>query len=162
MQRIRPQGDAMKIEHWRCRERHPQDALRYRNLLGACRGNEGQPPSQQTCDTRKGNADLSRNPCEARHSVEAFVSYTGDGRIISRDGRFHQELNQVLNLNHPFLVSNRKAVLAGLHHALPRQGNLAGSVLQRMLHDWSTPADGQLRPFCGVVIYWLRKRLARS
>ena len=50
MGRIRPDADSMKIEHWRSQARYPDEQLSYRNLLGACRGGEGQPRGRQHCD----------------------------------------------------------------------------------------------------------------
>ena len=163
MQRIRPEVGGMKIEHWHCQSRYPNQQLDYGNLLGACMGNEGQPRRQQHCDTRKGDEALSRNPANPDHQVEDFVRYLGDGRIESHDQPFNREIDEVLNLNHPFLVNNRKAVLDSFREALPKQGTLGRGALLRMIHDWNSKADGGgLRPFCGIVVYWLRKRLARA
>ena len=40
-------------------------------------------------------------------------------------------------------------------------GTLSRPALQRMIRDWSGASGDRLRPFCGVVVYYLRKRLAR-
>ena len=90
MKRIRPVRAGMKIEHWHCRDHYPTEQLNYRNLLAACTGNEGQPGSKQHCDTRKGNAPLSRNPADPSHHVENVIQYRWrrsdriDGRDIRR------------------------------------------------------------------------------
>ena len=44
----------MKVEHWLPQSRRPDLQLAWTNLLGACLGGEGSAPSDQTCDTRKG------------------------------------------------------------------------------------------------------------
>lgn len=158
MKRIRP--GSMKIEHWHCRDSYPDEQLDYRNLLAACNGNEGQPRSKQHCDTRKGNAPLSRNPADPIHNIEIAISYLGDGRIRSSDPCFDRELNDVLNLNGAFLVNNRKRVLDSFTQSLSN-GSLNRNALSRMLAEWHSGAGGELSEFCGVVIYWLNKKLAR-
>jgi len=161
MQRIRPNAAHMKIEHWHCQALYPNDQLDYANLLGACRGNEGQPKYQQHCDTHKGNDSLLYNPANPAHRIEDRVRYLGDGRIVSSDSQFDQELNTVLNLNIRTLINNRKATLDAFKQRLQR-GRLSQSTLQRMMRNWSDAEGEGLRPYCGVVIYWLRKRLARG
>lgn len=156
MKRIRPQVGGMKIEHWRCQDDHPTEQLNYANLLGACMGNEGQLRREQHCDTRKGNDDLSRNPANTTHRVEEVIKYLGNGRIESSDAIFNRELNDVLNLNLPFLVENRKAVLDGFTASLP-PGTHSKAVWQKKLKEWREAPE--LREYCGVVIYWLRKKL---
>ena len=148
----------MKIEHWHCRSRYPEEQLDYGNLLGACLGNEGQPRSNQHCDTRKGDGFLSRNPADPDHRIEDCIHYPGSGHIVSDDEHLNDELNEILNLNAPFLVNNRKAVLDSLARGL---GTLGRPTLLRKVNEWSTASGGELRPFCGLVIYWLKKRLAR-
>ena len=77
----------MKIAHWKPRKLNAMDALgqeaypnlsdqlSYWNMLGCCNGNEGQPPEKQHCDTHQGNLPLSRNPANADHRIEDFVSF---------------------------------------------------------------------------------------
>lgn len=54
----------MKIEHFKCQSK-PENfhlILDYKNLFGACTGNENKPKNLRTCDTKKENADLTY-PC---------------------------------------------------------------------------------------------------
>ncbi len=164
MGRLRADAESMKVEHWRDQSSHPAEQLDYRNLLGACLGGEGQPFAQQHCDTRKGDRPLSRNPADPAHYVEHLIRYGTDGTIASDDAAFDEELNQVLNLNHPFLRNNRKATLDGfLAGASRRQGNWDPRLLECWVRDWQGNADtSELPPFCQIVVYWLRKRLARA
>jgi len=46
----RLQRNAFKVEHWQPQRLYPTQTLNYRNLLAACRGNEGSPPHVQTCE----------------------------------------------------------------------------------------------------------------
>jgi uncharacterized protein (TIGR02646 family) len=156
-------ADKMKIEHWHSQSRPPlEKQLDYSNLLGACVGNEGRAWKEQHCDTRKGDRTLSRNPANPDHRVNDLLHFPGDGRIISHDPDFDAELNEVLNLNYPRLKENRKATLDGFLGGLPKSGELQRAKLEKLLQEWNgVSQDGQLRPFCQVVVYWLCKRLAR-
>ncbi len=163
LSRIRPDPKAMKIEHWRCQSNYGAEQLDYSNLLGACLGNEGKPRRDQYCDARKGNQDLSRNPANPMHRVEDMIQFEGDGRIASNDPAFNAELNGVLNLNFSFLVNNRRATLTAFQGALTKRGQLPRTALEKWLREWNGESDaGELQPFCQVMVYWLRKRLARS
>lgn len=161
MQRIRTTPEGMKIEHWHCQSLFPGERLRYGNLLGACRGNEGEPWEEQHCDTRKGDASLKRNPADRRHKVENFIHFLGNGRIESPDEDFDAEINEVLNLNHPLLVNNRKAALDAFLISLQGLGNLSRLRWQQMLGGWDGTSAGPLRPYAGVIASWIRKKLDR-
>jgi len=162
LRRIRPEAGAMKIEHFRSQRKYPLEQLIYRNILGACMGNEGQPRSDQHCDTRKGEDDLSLNPADPVRSIENLVRFEGDGTINSPDVQFDRELNEVLNLNVAFLKNSRKAALDGFIMLVTRRAEFSRTTLEKWLADWSGEShSNNLRPYCQVVIYWLRKRLAR-
>ena len=158
-----PGARGMKVEHWRSQDRYAAEQLDYTNLLGACLGNEGQPGNHQHCDTRKGNRDLSRNPANPMHRVGDLVRFEGDGRIASDNPVFDSDLNDVLNLNEAFLRNNRKATLDAFIAALPKRGRLSPETVEKWLMNWNGESHtGELPPFCQVVVYWLRKRLARA
>jgi len=72
MQRIYPNEDAMKVEHWLSQTRFPANELDYGNMLAACMGNEGEPEEEQHCDTRKGNKDVARNPADPDDRIERW------------------------------------------------------------------------------------------
>ncbi len=153
----------MKIEHWHSQSRYAGEALDYQNLLGACRGNEGQPKSLQHCDTSKGDSVLSRNPANPADNVETHVVYLGDGRISSRDTQFQNELEAVLNLNTPRLVNNRKATLDAFTQAIPLTGKLTRPKLEKWMARWSgEESAGDIEPFSGVVTFWLQKKLQKK
>jgi len=162
MQRIRPSYNGMKIEHWHSQTGYPEEQLDYGNLLGACLGNEGQPRRQQHCDTCKGDRELRRNPADPSHQIEEFIHYLPNGEVEApNDQGLNQDLREALNLNLPFLVNNRKAVLDQFKALLGRDKPLGRQYLERMLADWSRMNGRELKPYCGVVIYWLKKRLKR-
>ena len=159
---IQPQNNAMKIEHWHSQTKFPAEQLDYPNLLGTCLGNEGQPRKRQHCDTHKGDDTLSKNPANQSHRIESLFRFTADGTTESDDPTLNREINDVLNLNLPFLKNNRKAALEGFKAALDKRGTLQRPTLERLLRDWNGESHSNfLRPYCQVVVYWLRKRLAR-
>jgi hypothetical protein len=53
----------------------------------------------QTCDSYKGENDLSFNPTDTQRNIEGFIKYSANGEIFSDNETINQELNEVLNLN---------------------------------------------------------------
>jgi hypothetical protein len=155
----------MKIEHWRSQKRYHGDQLIYTNLLGACKGGEKPNPSNvrdvdRHCDTFKGDRDLSLNP--AVDDVESTISYLKDGRIRSNNAVFDAELSSVLNLNTYAMVNQRKAVINSLLRLLPRRQNMMRQEWEEVARDWNGEGhDNELREYCNVVVFWIRKYMLR-
>jgi len=160
MGRIRPDANAMKIEHWRCQERYPNEQLDYRNLLGACMGGQGRPQREQHCDTRKGKRDLLWNPADPAHAIETRVEYGSDGTISSNDPAFDEQLDSVLNLNLAILKQNRKGVLDAVLQWWRRRRPVTRHRIEREIDRYASEG-GQLSPYCPVVIWWLNRKLAQ-
>ena len=175
----------MKIAHWRprlLREAAPDGSITYPNLpnqldywnlLGVCKGNKGQPPSKQHCDTHQRNSALTKNPANPEHQVEAIISFLSDGSITSSDAQFNRELGRklpdgnfdrgVLNLNAPFLRNNRISVLnAFFVDGLKKRGHLGRAQIEALLSKWSGGAAEELSPYAPVIAFWLKKRLGQE
>lgn len=162
MRPIHPVEGSMKIEHWHSQNRTPHEQLVYSNLLGSCMGGDGQRESVRHCDTAKGTKDLSRSPAIRDHHVEEQIRYLSDGTIGSSDVNFSGELNGVLNLNAAHLKNGRLAALRGLQGMLRKRGGLTKQHWQKLLEEWSgTSHANDLQPFCGVIVYWIKKKLGR-
>ena len=165
MRRIRPARDAMKIEHWQSQGRYPSQQLSYENMLGVCLGGQDKPGSKQHCDTRKGSRDLKWNPANPRHRIETRVRFDRDGSIRSSDDDFCRQLNEVLNLNLPWLKSNREAVVRGIEESWKevrsRRPAARDRLVQRMRSAY-LDAEGELAEYCQVALYWLDKVLPRK
>lgn len=165
MGRIRPSRESMKIEHWRCQSHYPTEQLRYRNLLGACIGGEGQPFKLQHCDTRKGDCDLRLNPAELAHQVEAHVRYGADGSIRGSDSEFDCQLNDVLNLNLPLLKQQRKSLLDGLLDWWKSEKDRLNAPVPRdrliRMRDKCIAGNEQLRPYIQVAVWWLNQKISK-
>ncbi len=170
--RIRASQGGMKIAHWMPRTPFPEHQLDYWNLLGACLGNEGQPLERQHCDTHQGNSRLSRNPANPDHRIEESLQFLPDGTIASQDPLLARELGQrrqdgefnegVLNLNLSFLRTNRVSALKGFTEGLRKRGHLSRPILENLLRQWRGDNPGQLEAYAPVIVYWIRKRLARA
>lgn len=137
LSQIAADGAAMKIEHFRSQRFHPTEQLDYSNLLASCHGNDGRKGYPKYCDTAKAEHDLSKNPANPLHNVEACIRYLSNGDIEATDPGFNSELNNVLNLNTPWLVDQRKSTLAGFVDCLPKRGALRSSDVKRWLTEWS-------------------------
>lgn len=169
LQRIQLDPNEMKIEHWApqgaAATRHRE--LDWKNLLAACKGNEGAPGRDQHCDSSKGETPLTINPTDRR--CELLVRFLADGTIGSDDPAVQADLNETLNLNHRRLKSSRKATLDAFLEAMQRKYSgvswPAAALAQELALLQHPGAGGMLQPYCQVPIYWLKKRmglLARS
>ena len=157
--RIRPTPEGMKIEHWQCQAGYTVRQLDFNNLLGACLGGHGRQERDQHCDTRKGNADLCFSVCDPAHPIERQIRFLGNGEITADDEAVRMALNDVLNLNWPRLISNRRAVLEAFQKRL-QSGRRVDPV--RELAQWDGTAPGDLPEYAQVVVYWLKKKQARA
>ena len=159
--RIKPLALRMKIEHWAPQSRYPARRLDYGNVLGACMGGEGSPPSQQHCDTAKGDTELTINPAApGAHCSESF-SYlvTGEIKPSRNDADLAQDI-ETLALNLPRIIAGRRAQVDAIRDEVRRtKGNLSREKLQRMATKLEEPdARGNLKPYCQAAIFWLRRQ----
>lgn len=155
--RIRATPEGMKIEHWQCQAEHPARQLDYGNLLGVCKGNEGQPFDRQHCDTRKGNSALCFSVCDPAHPIERKIRFLGNGEITSNDEAVRMAINEVLNLNWTRLTENRKSALTGFLQGL----GTAKLDHAKELPKWDGSLGGELPPFSQIVAHYLMKKLGR-
>jgi hypothetical protein len=68
----------------------------------------------------------------------------------------------VLNLNLPFLRSNRKKASSAFTTGLRKRGRLAKPALRKLISVRRGEGLGQLDAYAPVIVYWLRKRLLRA
>lgn len=164
MGRIRPGAASMKIEHWAAQSTSPDAQLTYTNLLAACLGNQGAAPSQQHCDTAKGDVVLHTHPADpGRDCTSAFI-YSVNGEIGAAlgDPRVRADID-TLRLNHPRLRAGRRALLDEVLREVsltPGTRN-ADSLLRMAERLEQRDAEGDLRPYCQAAIYWLRRQATK-
>lgn len=156
-----------KIEHVKCQTKNPNDVLSYKNLLLACNGNHGSLKKIQTCDTCKGESDLSFNPASKERNIENFIKYKSNGEIFSDDATINTELNKVLNLNTKDLKDIREIFYKNIQEKIIREGKKRdGKDIQKRFYESEkqnllTMLSGKFTPFYMIGIYLINKRLRR-
>ncbi len=167
MRRIINDGAKMKIEHWTPQSKLESEAekLDYRIMLGVCDGCAGDDYAYTTCDTHRGNADLTVNPLNA-HMMHT-ISHTRDGRITSSNEAIQEDLDNKLNLNcvraKSQLVSSRKKVYGEVSQRLNglwRNGKWTHQMLQKVADDYERK-EGKYLPYVGVAQFLLQKYLRK-
>jgi len=156
-----------KIEHVKCQIVNPDQELNYQNLLLACNGNHGLPKIMQTCDTYKGEKDLSFNPADTSQSIETFIRYRSNGEIFSDDETIDNELNNVLNLNTKDLSDIRAIYYKEIQTRIILEGKkrIGKDIQKRFLRTEKekllTLTNGKLNQYCMVGVYLIEKKLSK-
>lgn len=160
MQRISIQSNETKIEHVMPQTKFPLKQLDYSNLLLCCNGNDKSSKKYQHCDTKKGSRLIKFDPV-SHHCIEETINYDHNGKIYSKDKEWDRDLNEVLNLNETRLRENRRAVLRGLEQYLGRRpGARTRAEIDSKLKDFETKKEDGLTPYCGIMIYQLKRHPA--
>jgi uncharacterized protein (TIGR02646 family) len=159
----------MKVEHYKCQDNFGALQLTYSNLFGACTGNEGQPKTKQTCDTKKGNVELSINPTSTLPICETLFKYNADGEIssITDNEDVNRQLNEVLNLNMQTLKDGRREIYLQVQGRViqeSKKSNKASFVKFLAIEKakWLERTDNQYRPYCSVAVYYLTKKIKKN
>lgn len=170
MRRIHGPRD-MKIEHYHAQnpeagERNDKSTIDYNNMLAVCLGNEGRPFSFQTCDSHKGNTDITVNPFLER-SIEQIKYQQGDGLIYSDDQRINRDLDITLNLNseRTSLKENRKEVLRSLQQKIKRDlGSSKGTKdYWQRLYKWAQmKQNGQKKEYAGILLWYISRKMQKA
>lgn len=169
--------DNMKVEHYVPRERIKElsnvkprrlrsemDDLVYSNLLAVCKGNQGKNESEQTCDTRKANKQLTIDPQNPRHMQT--IEYKRNGTILSTNTDFDSEINEVLNLNNfPYghLINERQRTLDAFKAKLSKEykGTIQKTTLSRLLNYYINKKNsGKYPPYVGIIIWYLQDKIS--
>lgn len=161
----------MKVEHYKCQDHFQGLQLDYRNLFGACAGNEGQPKKLQTCDTKKANENLTINPINTNPSCETLFKFNSEGEMssISDDEAVNRQINVILNLNMQSLKDARKEVYYAVQERVRAESKRTkkdkSAFLRFLNHElkvWQNKTDGKYKPYCLVAIYYLTKKLRNN
>lgn len=159
MQRIRPTPAGIRIEHFRPR-RHEALQLSWTNLLGACPGVVANAREvHHTCDVSKGDQEISVDPQRLRPGE---IRYGADGTMTIVGNGAQADLDDVLRLNHPRLVGNRRRVHDSLIRELIGAGGRAAWPRARLEQKLAAIREGsELPEFAGLMEFWLERRLGR-
>lgn len=151
-----------RIEHLKPRtlslaEGKPEETLAYGNMILCCNGDIGGSKNLH-CDVSKGEKEIHFTPFDA--AAIATISYSSkDGTIKSTNEAYNDDLNKVLNLNHPRLAANRLAVIKGLVKVMGSKSWKKSDIAHKISYYSERTAKGQLHEYCGVILWYLNKKL---
>lgn len=153
----------MKVEHIDSQKNKSSRQLDYNNIIGVCKGNEGNVYKNQHCDSFKRKESLFFiNPVDKIKNCEGMIKYLGDGTIISHNQNINNEINKLLNLNIQTLKNNRKKVYDGAIEILTKKNNKqwSKSIIQSEIKKWSLKdKNNRYKEYCMVVVYFLKKKI---
>jgi hypothetical protein len=147
-------NERSKIAHLLSRTNHDDKKLDYDNMVICCPGNIN---GEAHCDKSQGSTDI-RLPMfniQLQKSIE-YSSHTGE--IKSKDNVWHYSMDKTLNLNNILLKYNRLYALNGVQQILEDK-KWTKAQIQEKLDEWSNLNNGKLKPYCGIVIWYLEKKL---
>jgi len=162
-------ADKMKIEHYETQSScDAKRALDYNIMLGVCLGNskERQKYENLTCDSHRGDTDLTINPL-VKSTID-LIKYKVDGTIYSDNEIINKDLNETLNLNceQSLLKVNRARSLKALKDYLSsqqRKGIWKKELLSKIKNKFSTyDSDGKFKEYSGIILYYLNNRIERD
>ena len=149
-----------KVEHVRPRQtcEDAQARMEYTNLLMCCSGTiSGTAYSQTHCDTHKGSRTISFTPTDPEFIKTLY--YNNYGKIFSTDPLFNEEINSVLNLNHPRLVENRKQLIFSIITWLSNSKPSKGQIQKHIEKYQSRDRNGFFTAYCEAAVWRLKKSL---
>ena len=177
---IRADAEVMRLAHLvpQSTPKGRARALDWNNVFAACSGGErpGESSPRETlhCDVRQADAILVVDPSNPwsmttlvyRHPPPATtggaLALHSGYEISSTDAAITHDLNENLNLNTPWLCSDRAEALHTLLDQMSAKGRITEQRLEHALARFETAGIGaNLPPFAGFVAWWLRKRLGR-
>ncbi len=147
--------ETSKIAHLLSRTHHPDQQLNYNNMVAAC---PGMINGDAHCDKSQESHDITLPLF--RSALQDTITYSSkDGAIKSKTPEWDAEIQKVLNLNNELLKKNRAETLEGIRIVLDRKAWKL-SQLQVLLQQWeNADQDGLLKPYCGIVIWYLRRKI---
>ncbi len=144
-----------RIDHVLSQKKHPEKQLDYDNMVICC---PGFIDGEEHCDKAKHENNITIpifNP-----AFQKSISYaTKNGAIKSHDPIWDNEIDKILCLNNLTLCKNRFQALEGVRTILEKK-KWTPAELQNKLDEWTKfDAQGRLKPYCGIVIWYIEKKL---
>ncbi|PEA48703.1 TIGR02646 family protein [Bacillus thuringiensis] len=152
---------SMKIEHWLSQSENEENTLDYKIMLGGCLGFQNSPYNKQCCDTHRKNIKLTINPTD-QFMVDT-IKYLTNGKIISENADYNNDIDVTLNLNTELLRENRKSLYRAMISFMgKRKEPWNESDIRRAIKRYlSKDENGAYVPYCQVALYFLQKRLSK-
>ena len=158
----------IREQMWEEQEHDKKATLDFKWMLGVCYGNSlvrGVKPEDKTCDAHRGNTELTVNPFDEMSARK--IKYKADGSIYSEDTEINKDVTETLNLNCQALSlpQTRKNVLMAEKSRIMRK--CKGKSQDTFMHELertyaSLVQEGNLTPYCGIIISWLESKLKIS
>lgn len=143
-----------KIEHIKSRTNFPTLQRKYDNMVICCSGNIN---GSYHCDKSKDKFEITFTPFDI--STQRSISYgLKDGAIKSNLPNIDNDINEVLSLNNAMLKANRFQTLQGIRSVLEKK-KWKKAQLEIKLAEWNTKENQKLKPYCGIVTWYLEKKL---
>jgi uncharacterized protein (TIGR02646 family) len=150
-------NETSRIDHILSRTKRPDLKLDYQNMVICC---PGAIDAKFHCDKLKGEENVTFNLFD--DTFISTISYkTKDGAISSSIDKYASEIENLLHLNHPLLKKNRQQTLTGVIRSLNQKKTpWKKAEIQKYLTNWNNKnQEGQYRPYCGIVIWYLNKKM---
>jgi uncharacterized protein (TIGR02646 family) len=155
----RPEDDdQLRIDHVEPKDPHRNNIFDYYNVVGCCYGDEREkgrtiPPHSLHCDVSKKDNTLPAVLFPTAPSCDQVVLFSAEGELTSTDVDVNYALEVTLNLNCEKLASPRKKVLTPYVNI-----DLEPEEVSILIAHYVTPdPSGNLEPFCGVILGYLRQ-----
>ena len=121
------------------------------------------PEKYQTCDTRKGQQEITVDPRLEAH-IASIGYQKGTGIIFSENETIDSDLNERLNLNckEQSLPDNRRAVLQRVIREMSdrqKTGNWKAADIAKMIKLFSEADEsGRKKEYAGIVLWYLKRK----
>lgn len=169
MRRIANDSLNTKIEHYQEQCNFPAKSLDFDNMLAVCSGHLNNNTKNPICDTKRGSFDKTQqsliiNPFDKNQMAKITFS---EGRVEIDDVDMQNDLDIKLNLNHQTLLENRLAKLEVIRQEVtktfPKAKMITKAYIEQKISEYSKPdANGKLKEYCQVYIYWLEKQRSKA
>ncbi|MBN1969474.1 MAG: TIGR02646 family protein [Candidatus Delongbacteria bacterium] len=161
MSRLDKNEHKTKIEHLLSQSANKTEKLEYKNMVLCCKGGEGLPKKEQFCDSFKGAKEIPQIIKHLHNDISGYIIYGNDGTISSNDKELDAEINDCLNLNNgKYLKENRKQKIADIQSKLQskfQDKSANANIFKKLINSYESCLEKE--PFCGVVIFYLKKSL---
>jgi uncharacterized protein (TIGR02646 family) len=160
MQRIKDNHHSVRIAHCQSQSRSLNRALDYTNMVASCTGGEG--TKDEHCDVSQKSRNLSLNPADASYDWDKIFRYTQQGVIDCDNPQWQQEVDDILRLNCDTLKGWRKSAWNEIVKQMSRRHSKTwpATFINAQIQYHLTRQGGKFQPFCMIIVYLLRKRLA--
>jgi uncharacterized protein (TIGR02646 family) len=154
------ESETSKIAHLYSRKNRPDLQLKYHNMVASCPGKIDEN-GEDHCDKSQGPEDVTL-PLH-RQGLQAALSYSSkSGEIKCSNSGWDHEIQNILRLNHTLLKENRWEALEGVRQLIENKDWKPAQIKEK-LDEWAHPnQSGQLKAYCGIVIWYLQRKLRQA